>query len=134
MALIPNVVGQGLALDAKTGRATVTARTMYVALLTAAPTATTTLATMTELAGTGYSRQTVTFGAPAGNPRVTSNTNAIAFGPLSFDPAAVGWIALVSAASGTTGDLVDAWSVDVARDGISGDSITIAIGALTLQN
>lgn len=132
MPLIPNNAGQGIALDAKTGRATQTSRTVYLALLTAAPTATTTLATMTELTGTGYSRQSVTWSAPTGNPRTTSNTNAVTFGPFSFDPASVGWVALVSAASGTTGDFIDAWSVDTARDGISGDSITVAAGALTI--
>jgi hypothetical protein len=134
MPLIANVVGQGYALDAKTGRATVTARTMYLAALTAAPTATTTLATMTELTTAGYARQPVTFNTPAGNPRVTSNTATITYGPMSADPGSVGWLALVSAPSGTTGDLVDAWSVDTARDGITGDSLTVAAGALTLQN
>ena len=132
MALISNVVGQGIALDAKTGRATQTARTTYLALLTTAPTATTTLATMAEVTGTGYSRQSVTWAAPSGTPRSTSNTNVITFGPFSFDPASVGWVALVSAASGTTGDLIDSWSVDVARDATTGDSITLAASAISL--
>jgi hypothetical protein len=42
----------------------------------------------TELAGNGYTRQTVTFGAPvtdAGNVRKVSNTNSITFGPAIAD-------------------------------------------------
>lgn len=132
MPLIPNQAGQGIALDAKTGRATQTARTVYLALLTAAPSASTTLATMSELTTAGYSRQAVTFSAPSGTPRSTSNTAGVTFGPFSADPPSVGWVALVSAASGTSGDLIDAWSVDAARDGISGDSLTVAAGALVL--
>lgn len=132
MPLINNNFGQGAALDAMTGRVTQTARTTYIALLTTAPTATTTLANMVELTATGYTRVAVTWGAPTGSPRVTSNTNALTFGPMTSDPASVGWLALVSAASGTTGDLITAWSVDTARDGITGDSLAIAIGALIL--
>lgn len=132
MALIPNNAGQAIALDAKTGRATQTARTTYLACLTAAPTATTTLATMSEVTTAGYSRQSVTWAAPSGNPRSTSNTNVITFGPFTADPPNITHVALVSAASGTTGDLIDAWSLDTARDGISGDSLSVAAGALSL--
>ncbi len=42
----------------------------------------------TELAGNGYARQAVTFGAPvtdAGNVRKVSNTNSITFGPAIAD-------------------------------------------------
>lgn len=126
-------VGAGLALDAMSGRATVSSRTTYLALLTAAPTDSTTLATMTELSATGYSRQSVTWSAPSGDPRVTSNSGAITFGPVSTDPANVTHAALVSAASGTTGDFIYFWTLDTARDGISGDSFQVANGALVMQ-
>ena len=42
----------------------------------------------TELAGNGYARQAVTFGAPvtdAGNVRKVANTNSITFGPAIAD-------------------------------------------------
>ena len=42
----------------------------------------------TELAGNGYARQAITFGAPAtdaGNVRKVSNTNNIQFGPALAD-------------------------------------------------
>lgn len=126
-------VGAGLALDAMTGRATVTARTTYLALLTAAPTDATTLATMTEVTTAGYSRQTVAWSAPSGDPRATSNSGALTFGPFTADPPNVTHAALVSAATGTTGDLIYFWTLDVARDGISGDSLTVAVGALVAQ-
>ena len=126
-------VGAGLALDAMSGRATVSSRTTYLALLTAAPSDSTTLASMTELSATGYSRQSVTWSAPSGDPRVTSNSGAITFGPVSTDPANVTHAALVSAASGTTGDFIYFWTLDTARDGISGDSFQVANGALVMQ-
>ena len=61
MAGEASTFGAGRALDAISGRATATARTMYLALLSAAPTDATTLATMTEITTAGYSRQAVTF-------------------------------------------------------------------------
>ena len=126
-------VGAGLALDAMTGRATVTARTTYLALLTAAPSDSTTNGTMTELSATGYSRQAVTWDAPSGDPRVTSNSGVITFGPVSTDPSNVTHAALVSSASGTTGDFIYYWTLDAARDGIAGDSFQVADGALVMQ-
>lgn len=132
----PSTAGANIGLDAITGRATQTARTMYLALLTAAPTDTTTMATMTELTtpGTnGYSRQTYGPAAPSGDPSVTSNGGAITFGPFTADLGNVTHVALVSASTGTAGDLVWYWTADTARDPINGDSITIAAGALTMS-
>lgn len=133
MAGEASTVGANLALDAMTGRATVTARTTYLALLTAAPTDATTLATMAELTATGYARQAVTWTVPSGDPSVTSNSGAITFGPVSTDPLNVTHAALVSAASGTVGDFIYFWTLNVARDGISGDSFQVANGALVMQ-
>lgn len=128
----PTVAGAGYGLDAKTGRATITARTVYLALLTSAPTRDSTLATMAELSGAGYARQTATWSVPSGSPRVTSTAAVITWGPFSFDPASVTHVALVSAASGTTGDLIAFWTVNTARDASVGDSISANAGAITL--
>ncbi len=136
MAGQPSTVGANNMLDALNGRATQTARTMYLALLTAAPTDATTMATMTELAtpgSDGYSRQTVSWTAPSGDPSESENTGAITFGPLTADLGNVTHIALVSAATGTSGDLVWYWTADEAKDPSSGDSLTIAAGALTMS-
>lgn len=128
-----STVGANNALDAATGRATQTARTVYLALLTAAPGDSTTLATMTELTTAGYSRQVCAWSAPTGDPSLSSNTATITFGPFGADPPSVGWAALVSAASGTTGDFIAYWTADVAQDAANGQSIQVAIGALTLS-
>ncbi len=133
MPLIANQRGQEIALDAKTGRATQTARTVYVAQLTAAPTASTTLATMSEVSTAGYARQSCAWTAPSGTPRQSANSAVLTWGPYTADPPNVTHLALVSASSGTTGDLIDSWAVDTARDATTGDSITCAAGALTLQ-
>jgi hypothetical protein len=125
-----STVGAGKGLDAITGRATQTARTTYLALLTAAPTDATTLATMTEVTTAGYARQAVTWSAPTGDPQSSSNTGALTFGPFSADPPNVTHGALVSAATGTTGDFLWWWALDTARDGANGDSLTVAAGAL----
>lgn len=127
-----STVGAGIALDAMNGRATQTARTTYLALLSAAPSDSTTLASMTEITTAGYGgRQSVTWGAPSGDPAVAANTNLITFGPFSADPANCVALALVSAASGTTGDFIYQWTVS--KDVGIGDSIQIAIGGLTMS-
>lgn len=130
-----STVGANIGLDASTGRATQTARTMYLALLTAAPTDATTMATMTELTtpGTnGYARQSVAFAAPTGDPSSTSNSGVLTFGPFTADLGIVTHCALVSAATGTVGDLTAHWALTTARDPANGDSISFAAGALVL--
>lgn len=128
-------VGSNIALDAITGRATQSSRTTYLALLSAAPTDTTTLATMTEITTAGYGgRKSVTWGAPSlvsGVP-TSANTNTLTFGPFSADPPNATHCALVSAASGTTGDFIAWWALDVAKDAAINDTIEFAVGALTI--
>lgn len=131
-----STVGANIALDAATGRATQTARTVYLALLTVAPTDATTMATMTEVfapGANGYARQACTFSAPASDPSLSSNTATITFGPFTADPASVAYAALVSAATGTVGDFIAYWTADVAQDAANGQSIQVSAGALTLS-
>lgn len=123
-------VGAGIGLDAITGRATQTSRTTYIALLTTAPSDATTLGTMVEVTTAGYSRQAVTWSTPASDPRATSNSSTLTFGPFSADPPNIPYCALVSASSGTTGDFLWFWTLDNARDAANGDSLTVASGAL----
>ena len=142
-------VGSSYALDAVSGRATVTTRTMYLALLRTAPTDTTTLSTMAEYDATGYSRQTITFGTGAGavgapslvsSVMTTANTSSMTFGPFTANgtnstlgTTAVPYAALVSAASGTTGDLVAYWTLDTSRTPALNDAITVAVAQIKLQ-
>lgn len=130
----PTQVGAGIMLDAASGRATQTARTMYLALLTAVPTATMTPATMTEISTAGYARQAVTFNAPtAASPSVQTNSGALTFGPFSADPPNVPYLGLVSSSSGTSGQMTWGWTADTARDAASGDSIQVASAALSMS-
>lgn len=125
-----STVGANIALDAVSGRVTATARTTYLALLTAAPTDATTVAGMTEVSTAGYARQTVTWTAPTGDPARTQNSAVITFGPFTADPPNVTHCALVSSASGTTGDFLMFWTLDVAKDAATNESIQFAAGAL----
>jgi hypothetical protein len=128
--------GSAKALDAVTGRATVTAATKYLALLTAAPSDTTTPATMTEYGATGYARQAVEWDAPAlngSNIQETDNTNVETFGPFTAGTGAtITHVALVTSASGTSGTIEAIWTLDTSRTPGTNDSLQIAAGALKL--
>ena len=120
-------VGAGYALDIVTGRnAGPGARTTYLALLSSAPGDTTTLATMAEITTAGYARQAVTWSAPSGSPPTTTNSAQLTFGPFSADPPNITHCALVSASSGTTGDLLAWWALDTAKDPATSESLQFA--------
>ncbi len=128
------VVGAGLGLDGSLGRATVTARTLYLALLTVVPTAASTPSSMTEYSATGYGRQACAMGAPAGTPRVSANTALLTYGPLTGAnglSTIVGW-ALVSSSSGTTGEMVAYGDFNTTRTPAASESATVSIGAITV--
>lgn len=129
--------GSNKALDAVTGRATVSSATTYLALLTAAPTDTSTLSGMSEYAATGYSRQAVTWSAPAlngSNVPETSNSATVTFGPFTAGTgSAITHAALVSAASGTTGSILAWWSLDNSRTPSTNDSVEVTSGNLKLS-
>ena len=129
--------GSNRALDAVTGRATVSTATTYLALLTSAPSDTSTLAGLAEYGAAGYSRQAVTWASPTlngSNVPETSNTGTVSFGP--FTSSVTGTIthaALVSAASGTTGNVLAWWELDASRTPSTNDSLEITGGNLKLS-
>lgn len=125
-----STVGANIALDIVTGRAAIVARATYLSLLSAAPADATTLATQTEVAVAGYARQTVVWTAPTGDPSRTQNSAVLTFGPFTGDPPNVTHCALGSAASGTAGDFLMFWTLDVAKDAAVNESIQFAAGAL----
>lgn len=130
-----NSVGAGYALDVVTGRAAGPgARTTYLALCTSAPVDGDTLTQIAakEVTTAGYARQSVTWSAPSGDPRSSNNTNVLTFGPFTAASPSVTHAALVSAVSGTSGDVVAFWGWDTARTAASGDSLQVAVGALVL--
>jgi hypothetical protein len=127
-------VGSGNALDGTLGRATQTARTVYLVLCTAAPTQASTLSTITEYGATGYSRQAIAFGAPSGTPRVASNSGALSFGPFTAGTGATvsHWV-VASAASGTSGDLIAYGDFTSSRTPGTGDTASVAAGDIDIQ-
>jgi hypothetical protein len=127
-------VGAGNALDGTLGRATQTLRTLYLALLTAAPTGSTTTATMTEYAATGYARQAIAMTTPSGTPRVSSNSAVLNFPAFTgaTGSTAITYWALVSASTGTSGDLVAWGDFTTSRTPAANDSVSVAIGAITV--
>lgn len=129
-------VGGGFALDIVTGRAAGPgARTMYLALLTALPADSATIATLAETTMTGYARQVAAFTAPtAATPPSTNNTSVLTFGPVTGTMATISHAALVSSSSGTTGDFVALWTLTTARTPVANDSLQAAIAAFTMTD
>jgi hypothetical protein len=98
--------------------------TVYCALYSVTPTAST---SGTELSGSGYSRQPVTFTAPTAGT-ATSNV-AVTFGPASADWTAAVAIATVDASTG--GNIM--WYKSIATQVVkSSNSLTIDSGGITI--
>jgi hypothetical protein len=139
-----NDVGAKAALDYLCGISldlgSTATRTTYLALLTVAPTDSTTMATMTEVAATGYARQPVSWTAAALTggtlPAVVSNSAQIVFGPFTASggigtPATYG--ALVTTATGTTGQIITTWQFDAPGNAAQNASLIVAPAALSLS-
>lgn len=128
-------VGEKIAIDAITGRVAQPQRLMYLALLTAGPTDTTTMATMAELTTpglSGYARQLAVFSDPT-NTGITALAVDAFFGPFPADLGNVTHVALVSALTGTSGELVYHWTADAPRDPTTNDSIRVAVGSCIID-
>ena len=129
--------GSNKALDAVTGRATVSSATTYLALLTSAPGDTTALSALSEYGATGYSRQAVTWASPSLNGSSvpeTSNSATLTFGPFTASvTGTISHAALVTAASGTSGDVLAYWELDASRTPSTNDSLEITAGNLKLS-
>lgn len=124
------------ALEGVMGKTTLTAATTYLALLTAAPSDTSTVAQLTEYGATGYARVAPTWGTAALNgsnvPEI-KNSAAITFGAFTAGTGAqITHCALVTSASGTGGEVRAWWSLTDARTPGANDSLEFAIGALTM--
>jgi hypothetical protein len=118
--------------------------TGYVALLTVDPGTTAAnptdpqLSELTELTAAGYARQAVTWSSstsPANGLSQIQNSALITFGPFtgsagSGTPTVYG--AFVTAASGTTGEVISVWQWDTPVLAPQNQSITIPIANITL--
>lgn len=130
MALNLSSYGQGVALDGALGRVTLTAKTIYIMMLTAAPVSVTAFASLAEYAGTGYARQVWTPGAPAGTPRTSTNSNSISIGPITAGAGGtISHYALVDVSTGTAGNWIGWGAFDTAKTPAVGDTPTIAATA-----
>lgn len=102
---------------------TVSTGARYLALLTADPQALPAvhLSDLAEVLTAGYARAAVTMSAAsAAYPSFAANSALVTFGPFTADmlTAAVA-VALVSAASGTTGSLLYTWEMPPPPDGMT---------------
>lgn len=122
MASLTNA-GAARYLEGATRRIAVTAATTYLALLTAAPDRTTTVAQMAEVTAAGYARQAATWAAPGGNA-ATGLAAPVTFGPLTTG-ATVTHLGLVTAATGTTGSLYAWWELPTPVVVAAGGSFTL---------
>jgi hypothetical protein len=107
----------------------------YLALLTADPSGLTTVAALSEVTTSGYSRVLMTWGSPTlAIPSVVANTNLVTFGPMTANMAlAAQWLALVTSASGTSGELKFTWTMDEPEQVLSTQTVDIAAGELTIS-
>ena len=99
--------------------------TVYVALYTSDPTD---ADTGTEVSGTSYARQSVTFGAPSNG--VTTNSAAVEFPQAGGSWGTVTYIGLRDAS--TAGNLLYHTALDTSKTIATGDVFRIAIGSLSV--
>ena len=129
--------GANRAIQAGLGNAVSAAAGMYIALATAIPTNPDTDDLLTfssaELTTAGYSRQSVTWGTPSGDPSEIANTNVLNFGTFTADPPSVTHCFLCTAASGTTGDVLAYWQLDSPVDAGVGDALVFGVGDLKMS-
>jgi hypothetical protein len=110
---------------------------VYLALLTAAPSDTTlTMAGVTEYGATGYARQVFGPGsASAAEPSVISNAGTITFGPMTAGTGAtVTHAAICDAVSGTTANIIATMALTASRTPAVGDSLQAAAAAFTVSS
>lgn len=116
------------------GSTWVSATNHYLALLTADPTGQTTIAGLSECTDSGYSRVQVAFSAAtAASPPVASNSSLLTFGPFSVNMSLpCQWLALVTSSSGTTGLLLNTWTLSTPQQVSATQSITLAANSLQI--
>ena len=98
--------------------------TVYLALYSVAPTAST---SGTELSGSGYSRQAITFNAPSGGA-VTSNVT-VTFGPATANWSTINATAVVNA---STGGNIMYFTPTAGQNILSGSSLVIGGGNVSI--
>jgi len=112
--------------------------TPYVGLFSTAPSSDSDSGT--ELSGSGYARQAVTFGAPTagtGSSRRIANTNQITFGPATAAWATAVAFGIWDAASGGNllyyGQLLDSGGNATTKTAAKDDTIVLSVGSLRVE-
>lgn len=82
--------------------------------------------------GSGYARQTCTFGAAASPAGSASNANAMTFGPFSSAQSITGLVVYDTMLSLNSGNMLWYGTLTTPRTVGPGDSLVIAAGALTI--
>lgn len=131
-------VGSAAAIDYLTGRALKYAAPFatYLALLTATPDLGATIAQLAEVNTAGYARQQITWSAATAvtPPASSSNTGLVTFGPFTASMAVpVTDAVLLTAQTGTTGDVLYWWSLATPQQVSNGQSLQIATGQLVMS-
>lgn len=99
----------------------------YVALYTAAPSDS---GGGTEVSGNGYSRQSVTFAAASSPGGTTDNTGAVSFTAAGGNWGTITHLGIFTASTG--GNLLWHGALSASRVVNDGDTLSFAIGAITL--
>jgi hypothetical protein len=99
----------------------------HVALYTAAPSDS---GGGTEVSGSGYSRQAITFAAAASPGGTTDNTGTVSFTASGGDWGTITHIGIFDAS--TSGNLIWHGALAASRTVNDGDTLSFAVGAVTL--
>jgi hypothetical protein len=99
----------------------------YIGLYTAAPSDS---GGGTEVSGNGYSRQSVTFGAASSPGGTTDNTGAVSFTASGGNWGTITHVGIFTAS--TSGTLLWHGALSASRTINDGDTLSFAIGAITL--
>lgn len=131
---------QTYVLDYITGRAnkwTAANRSVYLLLATADPGLNpVSPADIAEVTTAGYARQVVTWSAPAVEAIPSSkNTAVVNIGPFtSAMSAPATHAALVTTATGTTGEVIYTWAIPAPLAAGAGETIQVPVDALAILN
>jgi hypothetical protein len=127
MANLSNYAEQVLLDWMMTAEAVTRPTAWYLALFTAAPTDV--AGSGTEVAGGGYTRQAIAFGA-ASEAGSTTNTGTVAFTAAGGDFGVVTHLAIFDASSG--GNALWHGPLGAARTVSNGDTLSFGVGAITV--
>jgi len=119
-------------IDFTTGRGV---STTYLCALTADPGTAAVMTSLSEDSTTGYVRQAVTWAAPV-VPADSSDPKSVSAADVSFGPYTaaqanpITHLALVTAGSGTTGEIRYSWALESPFQAGVGDSMLVSAGSI----